>query len=247
MRYGTSHGFSRGLYSVLVLFLLAAAGFSWVSMGIVAKDRWPIRWLEINGNFQRVSAEQVRASLTPLMQSSFFTIDLYDLRDAASRISWVSRVRVQKRWPDTVVVEVDEYAPIAHWNQGQLISREGDTFSVPEADGIQGLPWLSGPEMELDPVLENWARFNDELAQAGLEIQHLKLDARGAWSMDLTNGTSVNLGRQEAYARLKRLMHSWEELLKDRPAPPRVVDLRYTNGFAVSWLQESQQLAGNDL
>jgi cell division protein FtsQ len=247
MRYGTSQGFSRGLYSVLVLFLLAAAGFSWVSMGIVAKDRWPIRWLEINGNFQRVSAEQVRASLSPLMQSSFFTIDLFNLRDAASRISWVSRVRVQKRWPDTVVVEVEEYTPFAHWNQGQLISGDGTAFSVPEADGIQGLPWLSGPDTELDQVLESWARFNDELTPAGLEIQHLKLDARGAWSMELTNGTTVKLGRQEAYARLHRLMHSWDALMADQPAPPRVVDLRYTNGFAVNWLQETQQLAGNDL
>ena len=45
---------------------------AWVSMGIVAKDRWPIRWLEINGNFQRVSAEQLRAGLIPLISSSFF-------------------------------------------------------------------------------------------------------------------------------------------------------------------------------
>jgi len=247
LHYSHSRGFSSGLYSILVLFLLAAAGFAWVSMGIVAKDRWPIRWLEINGNFQRVSAEQLRANLTPLIQSSFFTIDLQELRDAARRISWVSGVQVQKRWPDTVVVEVEEFTPFAHWNQGQLISGEGEPFSVPEADGIQGLPWLSGPETELNTVLEYWTRFSDELAPAGLEIQLLKLDARGAWSMDLTNGTAVKLGRQDAHARLMRLMNSWDALMADQSGPPRQIDLRYTNGFAVSWMRETQQLAGNDL
>lgn len=247
MRHDSSRGFSSGLFSIVILFLLAAAGFIWVSMGIVAKDRWPIRWLEINGNFQRVSAEQLRANLTPLIQSSFFTIDLQDLRDAAGRISWVSTVQVQKRWPDTVVVEVEEFTPFAHWNRGQLISGKGEAFSVPEADGIQGLPWLTGPEMELNTVLEYWTRFSDELAQAGLEIQVLKLDARGAWSMDLTNGTAINLGRQDAHARLQRLMNSWNALMADQSGPPRVIDLRYTNGFAVSWMREAQQLAGNDL
>ena len=244
--FGNHRGFSTGLFSVIVLFVVTAAGFAWISMGIVAKDRWPIRWLELNGNFQRVSAEQVRARLSPLIQSSFFTIDLHELRDTADRISWVSRVHVQKRWPDTVTVGVEEYSPVAHWNEGELISTKGKSFSVPEADEIQGLPWLRGPETQLEQVLEGWAMFNDELAWAGLEVQQLKLDPRGAWSMRLSNGTAVNLGRNEAYARLQRLMKSWDMLLEGKQVPPSVVDLRYTNGFAVSWPQTAEQLAGND-
>lgn len=246
INHAGNRGFSSGLLMVLCLFLLAAAGFAWVSMGIVAKDRWPIRWLEINGNFQRVSAEQLRAGLTPLIRSSFFTIDLQELRDATGRLSWVSRVRVQKRWPDTVVVEVDEFLPFAHWNRGRLISSSGEAFIVPEADGIQGLPWLQGPEDQLGQVLENWSKFNDELAPAGLEIQQLKLDRRGAWSMLLSNGTNVHLGRTATHERLQRLMSSWEALLDMQSAPPRDVDLRYTNGFAVNWPQISNELAGND-
>jgi cell division protein FtsQ len=244
--YTHSRGFSSGLVAVLVLFFMAAAGFAWVSLGIVAKDRWPIRWLEINGTFQRVSAEQLRAGLTPLISSSFFTIDLQDLRDAADRISWVSQVHVQKRWPDAIVVEVDEYMPFAHWNRGKLISSRGEAFAVPEADEIQGLPWLRGPDNQLNQVLASWTEFNDQLAPAGLEIQQLKLDQRGAWSMVLNNGTSVHLGRDAAHERLQRLMSSWDALLQDQAAPPSDVDLRYTNGFAVKWPRQSDELAGND-
>lgn len=244
--YTGSRGFSTGLLTILLLFFIALAGFAWVSMGIVAKDRWPIRWLEINGNFQRVSAEQLRAGLTPLISSSFFTIDLQDLRDAADRISWVSNVNVQKKWPDTVVVKIDEFMPFAHWNQGKLISSRGEAFAVPEADGIQGLPWLSGPENQLGQILDSWTTFNDELAPAGLEIEQLKLDQRGAWSLVLTNGTTVHLGREAAHERLQRLMSSWNALLEDQVAPPSDVDLRYTNGFAVNWLRKSDELAGKD-
>ncbi len=246
INYHDSRGYIHGLLTILLLFMLATAGFVWVSMGIVARDRWPIRWLEINGSFQRVSAEQLRASLTPLIASSFFTIDLQALRDAADRNSWVSAINVQKRWPDTIVVEVEEFEPFAHWNRGQLISSQGEAFSVPEADGIQGLPWLSGPRDQLGQVLENWTKFNDELASAGLEIQQMTLDQRGAWSMVLNNGTRVHLGRDAAWERLQRLMSSWNALLQDQKAPPRDVDLRYTNGFAVLWPPESGKRAGND-
>jgi cell division protein FtsQ len=103
-----SEGYATGLLTLLILFLLTAAGVAWVSMGIVASERWPIRWLEVNGAFQRVSAEQLRANLASRVGANFFTVDLQSLQAAALRISWVSAVRVQKQWPDTVRVEVEE-------------------------------------------------------------------------------------------------------------------------------------------
>ena len=155
-------------------------------------------------------------------------------------------MQVQKRWPDTVVVKVEEFIPFAHWNQGQLISSRGEAFAVPDADGIQGLPWLSGPQDQLEQVLKNWTKFNDELMSAGLEIEQMTLDQRGAWSMVLNNGTRVHLGRAAAGERLARLMRGWDALLQGRLAPPRDVDLRYTNGFAVRWPRGPEKRAGQN-
>jgi cell division protein FtsQ len=246
LHYAGNRGFASGGFVVIALFLMVAGSIAWVCMGIVANDRWPIRWLELNGAFQRVSAEQLRASMTPLIDDSFFTIDLQELRDAATRISWVSSVRVQKDWPDTVTVTIEEFVPIAHWNRGQLISRKGEAFSVPEADGIQGLPWLQGPQERLDDVLLNWSEFSDLLMPMGLEVSGLKLDSRGAWAMDLSNGTRVQLGRNSARERLQRLLASWDLLMHEQAAPPQDVDLRYTNGFAVLWPQNPETAKGTD-
>ena len=246
LRYSGNRGFASGVLAVITLFLLAVGGIAWVSMGIVANDRWPIRWLELNGGFQRVSAEQLRASMTPLIDESFFTIDLQKLRGAAKRNSWVSSVRVQKKWPDTVTVAIEEFIPIAHWNRGQLISEKGEAFSVPEADEIQGLPWLQGPQERLDEVLSYWSEFSELLAPMGLEISGLNLDRRGAWAMQLSNGTHVQLGRDATQERLQRLLSSWKSLMQKRAAPPQDVDLRYTNGFAVLWPQRLDTATGTD-
>lgn len=241
----TQWGSASGVLVLIILFLLTAGGIAWVSMGIVARDRWPIRWLEVNGEFQRVSAEQLRASMIPLIDESFFTIDLQELRTAASRHSWVSIAHVSKKWPDTVIVVVEEYVPLAHWNRGQLISDRGQAFAVPEADELQGLPWLQGPPERLDDVLRAWSGFSELLVPLGLEIQQLVLDRRGAWSMELSNGTHVQLGRDSAHVRFDRLLSSWDSLLKAHPFPPRGIDLRYTNGFAVTWPQAEETGAGS--
>lgn len=236
-RRAGSEGYASGMLTLLLLFLLTAAGFAWVSMGIVTSERWPIRWLEVNGAFQRVSAEQLRANLTSRVGANFFTVDLQGLQEAALSNAWVSAARVQKQWPDTVRVEVEEYVPVAHWNSGQLIADAGGLFAVPEADEIQGLPWLEGPEGRLGEVLESWAGFDDLLLPLGLEIARLQLDGRGAWSLELSNGTRVQLGREATVERLQRLLVSWESLMRQREVPPVDVDLRYTNGFAVLWPQ----------
>jgi cell division protein FtsQ len=78
-----------------------------------------------------------------------------------------------------------------------------------------------------------------------LEIDQLVLDQRGAWSMRLNKGTRLQLGRDQPAERLERLMSSWAVLLNEHALPPVLVDLRYSNGFAVHWPKDAADFAGN--
>ncbi len=233
-------GQTAGFVMIILLLLLALGVSAWVSLGITTRDRWPIRWLEVQGRFDRVSAEQLRAALAPLTKTSFFTLDLDELQASASRNPWVSGVRVEKRWPDTVVVTIQEFRPIAHWNTDRLVSEHGEIFDVPEAHSLQGLPWLEGPDQKFSEVIERWREYNAELAIHGLEISHLEQDKRGSWEMTLDNGTTIQIGRDAAEMRLARLLDSWPVLIRGQDTPPRSVDLRYTNGIAVHWQQPGE-------
>ena len=189
-------GFGSQALVVTLMFLIALGGIGWVYMGMITRDRWPIRWLEVDGAFEHVSAEQVRSRLAPLVKGSFFTVDLATVRAATGQIAWVSRVDVQKEWPDTIRVSVYEHIPLAHWTDGQLLSAGASVFAVPGSDEMQGLPWLQGPPGSEEQVFEAWQEFNGELSPAGLEIDTIRLDRRGAWYLELTNGTQVEIGRQ---------------------------------------------------
>ncbi len=237
-------GFSAAVIATLVLFLFASAGVAWVYTGMIAQERWPIRWLEIDGPFERVSAEQVRARLTPLVKGSFFTVEPGFMRTAASEMTWVSAVTVRKSWPDTIQVTIREYTPVAHWINGQLLTANGQPFAVPAADEIQGLPWLRSPDDQLDLVFENWKKFDDVLVQIGQEIERLTLDPRGSWSAVLNGGTEVRFGKGDIFENLEMLVSTWAGLMQGRELPPVSIDLRYTNGFAVLWPQNKDKIVG---
>jgi cell division protein FtsQ len=239
-----SLGFGTGVIVITLLFLFASAGVAWVYTGMIAQERWPIRWIEIDGPFERVSAEQVRARLTPLVAGSFFTVEPVVMRDTAGEMAWVSAVTVTKSWPDTIQVRVHEHTPVAHWINGQLLSVSGQDFSVPGADEIQGLPWLSSPEGQLDLVFENWKKFDDALLNIGQAIERLTLDARGSWSARLSSGTEVRFGKGDVFENLDTLVSTWTGLMQGRELPPVSIDLRYTNGFAVLWPQNMDKIVG---
>ena len=244
MRHGI-RGFSGGVLVTLVLFVLATGGVVWVYNGMIAQERWPILWLTINGPFERVGAEQVRASLTPLVSGSFFTVNTRALKEKTGEMPWVSGVTVQKIWPDTVEVTLEEFTPVAHWVGGYLLDANGQKFRVPAADDIQGLPWLEGPDGQLGVVFDSWKKFDDKLVRIGQQVDHLSLDARGSWSARLNGGTEVRLGKGDIYKSLDVLISTWAGLMQGQDLPPVSVDLRYTNGFAVLWAQNTDAIAGN--
>ena len=238
-------GFSAGVGVTLLLFMLASAGVAWVYSGMIAQERWPIRWLEIDGAFERVSAEQVKARLAPLVKGSFFTVDTTNMREIISAMPWVSAVSVQKSWPDTVQVTIHEYTPVIHWIDGFLLDAEGQQFMVPSADEIQGLPWLESPQGQMNLVFENWKKFDDELDLIGQQVERLTLDARGSWSARLSGGTEVRFGKGDIFKNLDMLVSTWAGLMQGQAVPPVSVDLRYTNGFAVLWPKNMNAIAGN--
>lgn len=239
-----AEGSAQGFLLTAMVCFLAAGGVAWVYMGMVTQEQWPVRWLEVDGTFERVSAEQIRASVAPFTVGSFFTVNLGAIRSAAFRQPWVAEATVQKSWPDTIRVSVREFTPVAHWTGDHLISKDGRAFKVPSAAEIQGLPWLSGPDGQLDAVFEMWKRFNNELMPAGLEIGTIRLDPRGSWFLELTNGTEIRVGREDAGPRLRRLVRSWSGLTGERGFAPVSVDLRYSNGFAVRWPNAPARIAG---
>ena len=63
--------------------------------------------------------------------------------------------------------------------------------------------------------------------------------------LDIGTSKIVAIGRTDAAARLERMAMSWPALRRQKELAPLVIDLRYSNGFAVRWPDTPPELADN--
>ena len=215
--------------------LLVALPLVAVVNGWVAADHWPIQRLRLTAEYERVSAEQVRAAVAPQLGRGFFALNLDEVRASIAALPWVERVEVRKRWPDLIEVTLREHRAYARWGGDRLLSHRGQLFSATGQELLQGRPELGGPEARIADVVALHQSAQRIFAGTGLAVHGLRLSARGSWSLTLGNGARVVLGRDEPEPRLQRLVRVLPQLLAGEARGFERIDLRYTNGFAVRW------------
>ncbi|MBD7987982.1 FtsQ-type POTRA domain-containing protein [Luteimonas sp. Sa2BVA3] len=210
-----------------------------VVQGWIGAERWPLRTLRINDNLQQVDPDVVREAVLPYARQGFFAVRLDEARAAVARLPWVEQAEVSKRWPDVLEVRVSEHRPYARWGDERLLSQQGRVFPAADVDVPQGLPLLHGPDGRVEDVVELYQEASGLFAPAGYGVRALLLDNRGSWAMVLSNGTEVVIGSHQARIRMARFARLLPQLLQQKQLPLSRADLRYTNGFALTWAEES--------
>jgi cell division protein FtsQ len=212
-------------------FLGLAAAIWWFG-GWGDARHWPIRWLEVTGSLERVTAAQVRAAAAEQAGMGFFAIDVGKTRAAIESLPWVAHATVSRSWPDALNIHIREQRAVARWNGEALIGATGELFEVAGTGGMQGLTHLHGPAARRAEVVDTWREIAARLNPHGLEIRRVELDPRGSWRVRLGNGTDLLLGREQLAERLDRYL-SVRADLRSAETVARI-DLRYPNGLAVT-------------
>jgi cell division protein FtsQ len=218
------------------LGLLAYGGVSWVA----AQPWFALHNIEVKTPVAHVTEAQIRLVAERQVRGTFFTVDLERVRNSLEKLPWVREARVERRWPDTLVVSLVEHVPFARWNDDALVSTAGDVFGAAVSTK---LPRLVGPEGSSAEVVAAYRRYQAALAPIGMTIDELRLSPRRAWRLRLDTGMQLALGRIQTDARLARFVSLYPRLFGPQPATagqavaapavPLMVDLRYTDGFAV--------------
>jgi cell division protein FtsQ len=206
--------------------------------GWVGAEHWPLRTLRVEGHLQRVDAQRLRATVLPYAAEGFFAVQLADAQAAVSRLPWVEHAEVRKRWPDVLEVRIVEHRPFAHWGRDRLLSEHGRLFPAKGATPDR-LPLLDGPDARVADVVALFNQSRAMFAPSGVDVRALTLDPRGSWSLVLSSGTDVIVGSSEARLRLARFARLMPQLLSQKQLPLVRADLRYTNGFALSWAEKA--------
>lgn len=224
----------RLLLGLLVLAIIAAPVLAVLS-GWIGGQHWPMKQLQVSAPFKFVDPGQVRAAVSPHLAGGFFAVDLQAINADLRKLPWVERAEVRKQWPDTLVVTLGEYRPLAEWNGDALLAEQGSVFGKPSGK-LPVLPKFSGQAAQADDMVAFYRAAQPMFQSVGLGIAALDVSERNAWRIVLSDGLVLQVGRNDADSRLARFVALLPKIRREQQARQLVhADLRYTNGFALVW------------
>jgi cell division septal protein FtsQ len=146
------------LLSALVLFQ-QKGGIGLFSILLQDIDYFRLTAVEIEG-CRNSTPDEIRKASGITISSSMFSVDEELVsRKVKMQSLWIDRVSVTRRWPDTVVLKVEEYEPYALIAVGDsaaaalyYLDRHGNRFIKTDYGMDLDYPVITGLEHETDPV-----------------------------------------------------------------------------------------------
>ena len=223
------------------LYALAAAALLYVGVHLALHSPLlPLRHLALKGDVTHVTREQAESAARAGAAGTFLSVDLDAVRRAFETLPWVRKVDVRRLWPDRIEVSIEEHVALARWGfdmqARRLVNTYGEVFEG-ELPGMERLPQFSGPAGSAQEVAQRYAAFRQTLAPLQLEPRQVLLSPRYAWQVRLSNGLTLELGRDQlkepVLQRLARFVAFYPQTLGNLKRRLEYVDLRYPSGFAL--------------
>lgn len=224
-----------------LLILAAVAALTWaLVVWLLSRPLLPIREIVVHSPLVEVTAEQLEYAARTAVKGNFFTVDLGAVKNDFEKLPWVRKADVRRRWPDALVLSLEEHQAVAYWtvsDQGdsRLVNRHGEVFV---AASNAAMPHFDGSQGSAAGLLKHYEAFSRLLQPFDAELQELALSPRAAWQLKLDSGLLILLGRDQERAplfeRLQRFIAVWPRVREEVDFDIKVADLRYPSGFALT-------------
>jgi len=209
----------------------------WKELKAQGADLLPIKYVRIEGIFQYIAKDALKQALLKQVMTGFFNVDVQSIKQSVLVLPWISQVKVKRVWSDTLEIKIYEQYPVARWKALGLLNEQGDLFIPDNIERFVKLPLLDGPEDNEKKLMDVMKIMQTALVEHGLSVAEFKVNARRAWIVVLSNGLELTLGQKQPLQKFTRFLSTLPILGKQKVEAMQRVDLRYPNGYAVTWKQ----------
>lgn len=233
---------------IAVLFTASVAGLTQVKWQEIYQKTYqatnrPLASIKISGQFRFVSRVELEELISSQLDGSFVDLNLQEVKSAIENNPWIESVLVERIWPDSLKLKIEEHYPIARWNDDGFINRAGRLIKVESNEVLVDLPLLSGKDENSNELSKNYFFFSESLKRSGLKISALSVDNKMSWSLYLEQGFELVFGREDIQSKLENFKFVFETHLGKKINQIDRVDLRYEKGLAVKWKESSEFVA----
>lgn len=217
----------------IVVFVLVYLSFKLTDPKVLPITKIAINTLD--AKFVNLDAKKLEDIVVKsLGKRGFFHINVRAVQNEMLRQPWVYKAIVQRFWRDKLIIQILEQRPVARWGQKELLNEQGEIFSPDSLERAKTLVRLNGPDGTQKIMLAHYKEISTRLQSLGLGVSEIQLTDRRAWTIYTADGKALVMGREDVLHRLQRFLVGYPTELASRWSGVKKVDLRYSNGLAVS-------------
>lgn len=199
----------------------------------------------IEGHFQYSDKMQLQLNIQKMLATDFVRLDIRALQAKLEAEPWYKTVSVERVWPSSLKVIIEEQQPIALWGHEAFINRYGEVIKVENIENLLHLPVLVGNDENAYKIAKDYLTMSQLMNRSELYISGLTVSSSGDWKMEVDRSFTIELGDKNISQRLERFVYLYGEQLGELKSEMALVDMRYKNGIAVRWKNTSiNQVAG---
>ena len=246
--------------SLLALLLILFAA-DW----LLQPEKFQIEEIVVHGESGDLGGEQVKNVVKNALDGNFFSISLERLESEVEKLPWVLSASLRRQWPSTIIINVVEAELVARWGTDKWLSFAGEPVLLQANDKLDhsdlvqlngDLVQLNGHEDQIDVVWEAFQQWSEKFASIGLSLDELSLSSTGLLEFGISPGalglqsdlynpdgqmadtdSSVTMivELENSGMRVRRFLDALDQQFLARFLEMESVDLRYPNGFTISW------------
>ena len=196
----------------------------------------PIKTVLIDGDFEYLSRQSVKALIDEHMEDSFIKEDLLSMRNKLMMNPWIDSVLLRREWPDILHVSIKEQRAIARWGDKGFVNFRGDVVLAKNDAMLNYLPLLRSDDSQAKLLMRQYQFVSELLNEYQLTVLVLERTTVGIWQAELNNGWTLFLGRADINKKLQRLLVALDQEAILLSSAIDSIDLRYENGLSVKWI-----------
>ena len=200
------------------------------------KIYFPISDIRLGQKSLNVNENEIfRIAEKYLKNKSFFNIKLDYLKNSIEKVAWVKNAYIRRSYPNEVIIFLEEYTPVAVWNNDSYISENGYIFSANKIE--KKLPKISSYSNRNIIIFEYFSLISDGIRKNKLNDKVLLIKENEIRSLTvlLESNIAIKFGSKNIEERIGIFFKAYKTLNTSDLKKIRYIDMRYSNGFSIGW------------
>tara|TARA_B100001093_G_scaffold31966_1_gene27627 strand:- start:222 stop:917 length:696 start_codon:yes stop_codon:yes gene_type:complete len=221
------------VFVIIIIFAIALIIYDKIND---AKINFPINHITLGQKALNVNESDIfKIAESYLKNKSFFNINMDYLKNSIEKVDWVRNANIRRSYPNKVIIFIEEYKPVAVWNNDFYISENGNIFSANKIE--KKLPKLSSFANRNIIIFEYFSLISDGILNNKIneKIYQIKEDEIRSLTVSFASNIAVKFGSQNIKERIDIFLKVYKTLNSSDLKKIRYIDMRYSNGFSIGW------------